>query len=376
MKNTVNKTKIIFKNGSRIALKKILKNKKTLIVCTKNGKQRILNDKKLKFFNNLKITWLSDVTPNPSLNYMRKINKILHNIKFDYILGFGGGSTIDTAKTVKVLITRNEKTIKNLFKDNLISVKDNTRLIAIPTTSGTGSEVTSYATIWDNSNKKKLSLNLNFLYPDLAIVDPELTYNLPIEDTVSTGLDAFNQAFESSIWNKNKNKKIDKYGKISISYALHALPNLIKNKNSKKDRNKMALSSLYAGLCISANRTSLCHSMSYPMTANLNMPHGLACAVTMIPVIKYIYSKDKFFFKDLIKELNCKSYNQFLNTIEKLFKTVQLKNKSKIFIKNKREFLKLSKEMYTPGRADNFTYPINTILIKQIISKTYDWINS
>ena len=173
---------------------------------------------------------------------------------------------------------------------------------------------------------------------------------------------------------KNKTKNIEYYGQQSIKYILNSLPKLVDNKHNKVHRNKMSKASLYAGLCISANRTSLCHSMSYPLTANLNMPHGLACAVTMIPLIKYIKLKNKNFFNKLIKKLKLNSYNNFERNFENFFKKLNLKSRSKKYIKNRNIFLKLSKEMYTPGRADNFPYKVNILLIKNIINNTYEWL--
>ena len=136
----------------------------------------------------------------------------------------------------------------------------------------------------------------------------------------------------------------------------------------------MSLASLYAGLCISTNRTSICHSISYPLTANFKMPHGLACAVTMMPVIKFINKKNKNFFKSLIKELKFKNYEQFEKYIESFFKTIKLKSRSKEYIKNQKDFISLSKEMYTQGRADNFKFKVNDILIKKILRDTFKWI--
>ena len=337
MKNNINKTKIIFKTGSRKYLDKIVKKKSILIVCTNNGKKRILQDKKFKFLKNLDITWISDVMPNPNIKYFNSINNKLKKKKIELIIAVGGGSVIDTAKTLKILLIYHEKKLKDLFNLNELNRKTNIRLIILPTTSGTGSEVTCFATIWDTKNKKKLSLNYELLLPDIAIVDPELTYKLPIDETINTGLDALNQAFEASIWNKKNNKKIAKYGEKSIKLILNSLPKLVSKKSNYTQRKNMSLASLYSGLCISYNRTSLCHSISYPLTSNFNMPHGLACAITMIPVIKYIHKKDKNFFNVLLKKLKLKTFQQFESHIEDFFMTINLRSRGKKYIKNQKE---------------------------------------
>lgn len=374
MMNEINKTKIIFKENSRTKLYRILNNKKSLIVCTKNGKKRIQNDKELKFLKKIDIIWISNVKSNPSIIDLKQIKKKLKNKKFNNIIAIGGGSVIDTAKAIKLISVHNQIDIKNLFKNNLPEKKSKINLITLPTTSGTGSEVTCFSTIWDTKNKKKLSLNYDLLYPNIAIVDPELTFSLPLDETINTGLDALNQAFESTVWTRNKKRNIQIYGEKSIKYILNSLPKLVDDKLSKFHRNRMSKASLYAGLCISVNRTSLCHSMSYPLTANLKMPHGLACAVTMISIVRYIKSKNKNFFNKLIKKININSYNNFERDLENFFEKLKLKSRSKKYIKNKKIFLKLSKEMYTPGRADNFTYKVDISLIQKIINDTYDWL--
>ena len=93
----------------------------------------------------------------------------------------------------------------------------------------------------------------------------------------------------------------------------------------------------------------------------------------MIPVIKYIHKKDKNFFNVLLKKLKLKTFQQFESHIEDFFMTINLRSRGKKYIKNQKEFIKLSKEMYTPGRADNFKFKVNNLLIKKIIRDTYRW---
>ena len=236
-------------------------------------------------------------------------------------------------------------------------------MIAIPTTSGTGSEVTCYSTVWD-SVKKKLSLNNNFLYPQYAIVDPELTYGLALNDTINTGLDALNQAFES-FWNKNSNFYTEKYAAKSIINGITGLKKLSKDLKNKNSRLLMSKSSLYAGICISKTRTCICHSISYPITAYHGVPHGLACAFSMLEVIKYLIKKDKNYFKKLFKNTKYKSTNLFLKDFKELFKVLEIKKKIKSYGITYKKILPLLPEMYTPERADNFPLNIDKRFIKK-----------
>lgn len=372
IENKFNSTKIIFGNNQRSTVLKIIKKKTALIVCSKRTKREIILDKNFSFIKTNKVLWIDDVTPNPSLIYLEKKKIHFKNRKFDYIIAIGGGSVIDTAKALMIMFsTKKKENLKNIIKDiSNLKIKNSYKLIVLPTTAGTGSEVTPYATIWDEKNKKKLSLNNKALYPYLAIIDPVLTFNLPKQETINTGLDSLNQAFES-IWNKNANKLTLTYAFKSIKLSLSALAKINKNINDKKSRSDLAKASLYAGICISQTRTSICHSISYPLTAHFNIPHGLACAFTMLAIIDYISTKNKFFFTKLINTLGLASVKEFEKKIKKLFNDLKVKDKNKSYIKNKKKLFYLIKDMQTPGRSDNFIYPIDNNFLKLTLKSSY-----
>jgi alcohol dehydrogenase len=372
IKNKFNKTKIIFGNNSRSCLTKLIKKKNILIVCSKRTKIKIIIDENLNFIKNNKVFWIDDVLPNPALAYLEKKNKFFKKRNFDYIVAIGGGSVIDSAKILSLLFSfKKKRTIKTIIGniDNL-KINNSCKLIALPTTSGTGSEVTPYATVWDKKEKKKLSINHKSLLPTLAIVDPALTFDLPKEVTINTSLDALNQAFES-IWNKNANNDTLPYAFKSIKLSLSALAKINNNINDKKSRSELAKASLYAGLCISQTKTSICHSISYPLTAHFNIPHGLACSFAMIAIINCIKKKNKTFFLKLTKKLELSSIQIFEKKIKKLFQDLKVKDKNKFYIKNKKKLFFLIKDMQTPGRSDNFIYPIHHNFLKEILNKSY-----
>ena len=372
IKNKFNSTKIIFGKNQRSNLLKIVKKKKLLIVCSKRTKREISLDRNFSFIKNNKVFWVDDVKPNPSLVYLEKKKNFFKKRKFDFIIAIGGGSVIDTAKALKVIFSIKKKiNLKNIIKDiNNLTINNLYKLIVLPTTSGTGSEVTPYATIWDEKNKKKLSLNNEALYPYIAIIDPVLTFNLPKQDTINTGLDSLNQAFES-IWNKNANKLTLAYALKSIKLSLNALAKINQNINDKKSRIDLAKASLYAGICISQTRTSICHSISYPLTANFKTPHGLACAFTMLAVINHIIKKKKNFFFNLTNKLGFASIQEFEKKIKKLFYELKVKDKNKSYIKSKKKLFYLIKDMQTPGRSDNFIFPIDDHFLKLILKDSY-----
>jgi alcohol dehydrogenase len=208
------------------------------------------------------------------------------------------------------------------------------------------------------------------LLPTLAIVDPALTYNLRKDVTINTGLDCLNQAFES-IWNKNANNDTLPYAFKSIKLSLGALEKINNNINDKKSRLELARASLYAGICIGQTKTSICHSISYPLTAHLNIPHGLACSFTMIAIINYIKRRNKNFFLQLTKKLKISSIKMLEKKIKKLFQHLKVKDKNKCYIKNKKKLFFLIKDMQTPGRSDNFIYSVDSSFLKLILKKSY-----
>ena len=372
IKNQFSKTKIIFGNNKRSYLTKLIKKKNILIVCSKRAKKEIILDKKLNFIKNNKVFWLDDVIANPEVVYLEKKKKFLKKKNFDYIVAIGGGSVIDSAKAFFLLFSlQKKKTIKNIINNSeSLKIKNSCKLIALPTTSGTGSEVTPFATVWDKKNKQKLSLNHRCLYPALSIIDPVLTFNLPKDETINTGLDCLNQAFES-IWNKNFNSKIRSYAFKSIKLSLDALFMLNKNINHEKSRVDLAKASLYAGLCISQTRTSICHSISYPLTTHFGIPHGLACAFTMIEIIKYLNIKNSFFFMKLAKSLGIASGKLLEKKIKRLFYDLNVKKKNKYYIKSGKKLFFLKKYMRIPGRYDNFIYPTNDDFLELVLKRSY-----
>ena len=145
-----------------------------------------------------------------------------------------------------------------------------TPIIAVPTTAGAGSEVTCWATVWDNSLKRKYSLNRRDLYPENAVIDPELMLGKSRERTISAGLDALSHALES-LWNVNATPASAHHAVKAASAILETLPELAENLLSLELRGSMAEASLNAGLAFSQTKTAIAHSLSYPVTLN----HGV-----------------------------------------------------------------------------------------------------
>jgi alcohol dehydrogenase len=362
-----NPTNIYFGKKCRIKIVEDLISKRCLFVTTKRGFNQISNDDVLhKLTLNTGIKWITSVKTNPSIDDLQsEINRFSNN-SFEAIVGFGGGSAIDSAKVIAVALSGDNKKpdLKEIINQPQKHDKDFI-LYAIPTTAGTGSEVTPFATVWDDVEKKKFSIAGPAVFPDFAIVDPELIYKLPIEIAKYTALDALNQAFES-LWNKNANSITIKYAIHSIKLGLDNLTKLASDARTSNLHDQMCEASLFAGLAISHTRTSICHSISYPITAHFDVPHGLACAFTMPAVVK-LY-KDYEIIKQLEEALgisNIYSVIKELNIKLKVRETVIALIPSYVILE------RLTHEMFTPSRMNNSLIEINSEIIGKLLERAW-----
>ena len=243
---------------------------------------------------------INDIHTNPDIDQLEGLCQQLNDCSKtpEVIVALGGGSVIDTAKFLSAAGT------------NFIVAKDcitsgagyehlsYTPIIAIPTTAGTGSEVTCWATVWDKKNQRKYSLTDPQLYPESALCDPELTINLPLALTLSTGLDALSHALES-IWNKNRNRMSSLFAFESAKQVIATLPELIEQLTNLPLREQMMESALTAGMAFSNTKTSIAHNISYDVTLQFGTPHGIACSFTLPQVMRSVIGENSSVDEDL-----------------------------------------------------------------------------
>jgi len=239
---------------------------------------------------------VEDVQPNPDVAQLRSTYEGFWRdaAECDTVIAVGGGSAIDTAKA---LIVGTESGSFDELLGNLATGKPfvparSKALIAVPTTAGTGSEVTPWATIWDSASQKKYSLHLDCTWPKVAIIDPQLMLTVPASVTISTGLDALSHALES-IWNINANPISDSFAISAIRDILECLPKLQGDLANQELRSRMALAALKAGMAFSNTKTALAHSISYEMTLRHGLPHGIACSFVLPLVLGLAWGRDE-----------------------------------------------------------------------------------
>ena len=288
-----NPARIEFGIGKLDRLDDSVGNRKALLITSKGFSRRGLIQKIQSLTDKIEVI-IDSINPNPTFKNLRTIYEFIWQKKFDVIIALGGGSVIDGAKVISVY---NEAKDFN-FIDSIIRKKNERKeysripIIAIPTTSGTGSDVTCWATVWDSDEKKKYSLHLKDLWPEVSICDPQLTLSLDRDLTVQTALDALSHCLES-IWNKNANPISTNYAIVAAKEIIHVLPKLINDLDNIVYRERMMLASLNAGLAFSNTQTAVAHAISYYLTAMKGVPHGIACSFFLPNIIDLVVGMDK-----------------------------------------------------------------------------------
>jgi len=232
---------------------------------------------------------VSDVAPNPDYRLLAEQTSRFAALaqQPEVIIALGGGSVIDSAK-VFAAAGGDFGRIKTFLEsqqgaEHLSAIP----IIAVPTTAGTGSEVTCWGTVWDEANGKKYSLARPNLYPTHAVVDPRLMLGKPLLLTISTGLDALSHALES-LWNVNNNPVSANHAVAAARTILDALPKLAKDLGNIELRSRVALAALFAGLAFSNTKTAIAHSLSYPITLRHGVQHGIACSFSLPMVLRSV----------------------------------------------------------------------------------------
>lgn len=326
-----------------------------LLVTTAGFTRRGLTARVLNLLGAARVTVYDQVTPNPELDDLEAATTQFRDLGITQIIALGGGSVLDAAKVLAVTLPSEEdKPLTLTLREGRPQQwQKKLPLIAIPTTSGTGAEVTPFATVWDKTTHKKHSVTGDLIYPDLALLDPELTLTLPYEETLYTGLDAISHALES-LWNKNRTPVSEVWAFQALTLANDALPKVLATPNDAAARENMQQASVLAGLAISQTRTAIAHSISYPLTSHFGVPHGLACSFTL----PYLIIQNMECFGETRKQLLLTTQS-FLEEL-KLWKTIQQYASGD-------QILSIKNLTLHPDRAANYTGAQQDIDLKEIL---------
>lgn len=224
-----------------------------------------------------------DIPLEPTAADIESIHNKINGEAYEVYIGMGGGSVLDATKLLSVLST-NDKSIEEMLGTDNIE-RDGIPTVLIPTTSGTGSEVTPNAIVTLPDRQLKIGVVSRRLYPRLAVLDPELTLTLPKAMTAATGMDAFTHALESFI-GKKANPISDMFALESIRLISGSIVEACENGSSIAARTAMLYGSAYGGMALAASGTAAVHAMAYPLGGRFNIPHGTANAMLLPHVME------------------------------------------------------------------------------------------
>ena len=261
------------------------------------------------------VALFADTEENPSIATVDKATRLCREAGAEAVLAIGGGSVLDAAKVVS-LLQRNEGSVRDYLDGTRKVSKKGLFTVAMPTTSGTGSEVTPYSVITNPEKNAKPAINCPENFPDVAIVDPELTLSMPTEVAVSTGLDALDQAIEG-FWSKRANDMSRAMSARAIVTAWRNLERACVDKD-KAAVTAMASASLVCGVQMAMVGNTAIHPLSYPITLDHGVRHGLACALFLPAFLRFNAPVLDGDFKDLLSVLGFASAEKFADALEAL----------------------------------------------------------
>ena len=225
-----------------------------------------------------------DIVAEPTVNDFKRILGVARQFKADSVIGIGGGSVLDVTKLVAAFI-HSDQQVEDCFGTGFIKAKG-LWFACLPTTAGTGSEVSPNAILLDERDRLKKGIVSPFLIADAAYVDPKLTWTVPAKVTADTGMDALTHCIEAYT-NKFAHPAVDIYALKGIELIANNLEEAVLNGNNKEAREALALGSLYGGLCLGPVNTAAVHALSYPLGGEFHISHGLSNAILLPRVMEF-----------------------------------------------------------------------------------------
>lgn len=219
----------------------------------------------------------------------------------DVVLGLGGGSSMDTAKLV-ALLAATPQPLEGIYGIGLAR-GPRLPLVQVPTTAGTGSEVTPIAIVTTPSQEKKGVVS-QLLYPDLAILDAELTLGLPPAVTAMTGIDAMVHAIEAYTSKLKKNPLADSLAREALRLMYEHLPKVLADGRNMESRSAMLAGSMMAGMAFANAPVAAVHALAYPLGGHFHVPHGLSNALVLAPVLEYNLPAAEAWYAELAAVIN------------------------------------------------------------------------
>ena len=232
----------------------------------------------------VQLSYFDDIRQEPTVNDFHTIVDKAREFQADSVIGVGGGSVLDLAKLVATLLYSDQQ-VEQLFGTGLVKQRG-VWFACIPTTSGTGSEVSPNAILLDENDNLKKGIVSPHLMADAAYIDPQLTWTVPAKVTAETGMDALTHCIEAYT-NKFAHPLIDVYALNGIRLIAANLLKAVKNGKDQEAREALSLGSMYGGMCLGPVNTAAVHALSYPLGGMFHLSHGLSNAILLPTVMKF-----------------------------------------------------------------------------------------
>ena len=253
------------------------------------------------------------IPAEPSVNFFATALAEARAAKADSVLAIGGGSVIDVAKLLAALI-HGKQTVAEIFGINLLSSRA-LPLVCLPTTAGTGAEVSPNAILLDEADELKKGVVSPHLVPDAAFIDPLLTLSVPPAVTAATGLDALTHCIEAYA-NKFSHPIVDNYALQGVKLISQNLLRAVRNSADTEARAALALGSLYGGLCLGPVNTAAVHALAYPLGGRFHIAHGVSNALLLPHVLRFNFSAAPERYAEISSALGVQRNGSALTTAE------------------------------------------------------------
>lgn len=269
--------------------------------------------------NDIAYSIFDEIEANPSIESTLKGAAFAAFEKVDFVIGIGGGSPLDAAKTIALFAGANlsiEDVLQKRFPKHSLPT------ILIPTTAGTGSEVTPYSILTDLKSKSKFNVSSPITFAKYAIADAKYTESLPKTIAINTTIDALSHSIEGMLGLRH-NDLTDLLAKESISLICQRFPALHQEKLSYKDREALLYASSLGGMVISQTGTTAVHAMGYALTNYKGIDHGRANALLIGGFLRFIQSKDSQRIAEIMKAAGFKNLDEFCQSLDALLGDIE-----------------------------------------------------
>lgn len=306
---------------------------------------------------------------NPEMYELYEVYSETKTENYELVIAVGGGSVLDVGKSLCCLYASSVNSVeemRSLISDKAYN-KPACKWIGVPTTAGTGSEVTCWATVWDSEHNKKYSVDTQDNYAYAAVVDPVLASTMPVKLAVSSALDAVCHAAES-YWAKASNTVSRAHALAAIKIVMDNIEGLLCGKEEAHDA--MAQGSMLAGLAFSNTRTTACHSISYPLTMKYHIPHGVAVSMLLAPVMRlnlpYIKNSGELF-----NAFGVQSVEELSEKVTSILEKSGSPAKLSQWGAKEEDLPDLTAHSMTKGRADNNPAELTAENVEEILKSVF-----